>query len=518
MKRTDQQGIVYLVGAGPGDPDLITVRGEYILGRCDAVVYDNLIPDELVTALPAETERWYVGKEAGRHSLPQNEINNLLVKLSSEGKRVVRLKGGDPFVFGRGGEEAAHLRDHGIPFEIIPGVTSGVAAPAFAGIPCTARSDASYVLFLSGHKAADKATSTVPWEWVGGVKNGTLVVYMGVAEAKNIVEKLLAGGMDPDTPAAVLERGTMSTQRAVTTTLSSLPDEIAGAGVKSPAILVIGDVVKYHGELRWFHEKPLSGVRVMVTRPADQSAPLYRSLRESGAEVLAYPTIETAEVFDTGVWNEVRSITNDERWVVFTSENGVRYFLAQWPRAVGDIRRLGAYRVAAVGDGTLRALERAHIVPDFVPGETTMAALADELTGRVDLAEAAVVRVRGNLGDDRIEKTVERAGACVFALPVYRTGTSKWPAQMTEKLFAHPPHAIFFSSGAAAEGLAENLDAGQLERLTGGAAIVSVGPSTTRALESHGLRVDHESKERTVAAIVDELIAWHEEAPLNQRP
>jgi len=519
MKHKSPEGMVYLVGAGPGDPDLITVRGRDLLGRCDAVVYDNLIPNELVVALPATIDRWYVGKEPGRHSLPQQEINDLLVRLSSEGKRVVRLKGGDPFVFGRGAEEAKHLRDHGIPYEIVPGITSGVAAPAFAGIPCTARSEASYVMFLTGHKALDKPSSSVPWEWVGGGTNGTLVIYMGVAEVKNIVERLLAGGMEPGTPAAVLERGTMSTQRTITTTVSDLPREVIEAGVRPPAVLVIGEVVKYHEELRWFQKRPLSGVRVMVTRPADQSESLYRSLREFGAEVLAYPTIATAEVLHSDGWDAVRSSRtgSGERWLVFTSENGVRYFLRQWHASIGDTRRLRDYSVAAVGDGTVRALERMHIMPDFVPTEATTAALVEQMTGTLDLSGGTVVRVRGNLGGDHIEKVLGRSNAAVISLPVYRTLTARWSAAMTEKLFADLPDAIVFTSGAAADGLAENLDARQLEKLANGATVVSIGPSTTKIIRSHGMSVDLESKERTVASIVDEMVAWHQAVPLRRR-
>jgi uroporphyrin-III C-methyltransferase len=243
--------MVYLVGAGPGDPDLITVKAKCLLEQCDVVVYDALIPYELVATLPAEVERRYVGKKAERHSLPQQEINDLLVRLASRGNRVVRLKGGDPFVFGRGGEEAKYLREHGIPYEIVPGITSGVAAPAFAGIPCTDREEASHVTFVTGHKAVEKLSSSVPWDWVAGARNGTLVIYMGVSEIPKIVDRLLAGGMPPDTPVAAVERGTFPTQRTAITTLSELPDKVVELGVKPPTIFVIGKIVNLQKKLEW---------------------------------------------------------------------------------------------------------------------------------------------------------------------------------------------------------------------------------------------------------------------------
>jgi uroporphyrinogen III methyltransferase/synthase len=517
MEHGNKEGIVYLVGAGPGDPDLITVRARYLLDNCDAVVYDSLIPDELLVTLPVEVDRRYVGKKTGQHSLPQEKINNLLVRLASQGKRVVRLKGGDPFVFGRGAEEAGYLREHGIPFEIVPGITSGVAAPAYSGIPCTDRTDASYVMFLTGHKAVDKVLSSVPWDWVGGAKNGTLVIYMGVAEIREIADKLLAAGMSPDLPAAAIERGTVSTQRTVTTTLSRLADEAVAADVRPPALFVIGKVVNYHETLRWYQDKPLFGVRVMVTRPSDQSAELYRELRELGAEVLAYPTIATIEDFRSDEWDALRKVTAKDRWVVLTSENGVRYFLQQWYATIGDIRDLSAYKVAAIGDGTARALNASNIAPDFVPTAGTTDALANQMAAKLDLSNATIVRVRSNLSGDHVEKTLEKAGATVIPLCVYRSFPAKWSAATKDKLFANPPDVIVFTSGAAAGGLAENLTPEQLTKLTTGAMVISIGPTTTKRIESYGIEIGMESKVHTMASIVDDLIARHHTNPLKRK-
>jgi len=512
-----RKGIVYLVGAGPGDPDLVTVKARRLLERCDVVVYDALIPYELVATLPAEVERCYVGKKAERHSLPQTEINALLVKLALQGNRVVRLKGGDPFVFGRGGEEAKYLRRHGIPFEIVPGITSGVAAPAFAGIPCTDRQAASHVTFVTGHKAVGKASSGVPWDWVAQARSGTLIIYMGVSEIGKIVDRLLEEGMSPSTPAAAVERGTFPTQRTVTTTLSDLPAKVVELAVKPPTIFVIGEIVKLQEKLEWFHKKPLSGVRVMVTQPGDQAAPLYRALRERGAEVLAYPTISTTEHFCADDWDVLRGIATDERWLVFTSENGVRYFLTRWCAEVGDLRGLSGYRIAAVGAKTVHALEVRGIVPDFVPTRATTSCLVEELADDPRLSNAVVVRVRGNLGDDYVETGIEQTGARVFPLRVYQTIYAQWPAEVKEELFLYPPDVIMFTSGSAVEGFAANLDEPELKRLTAEATVVSIGPSTSKSIRSHGMTVGLESRRRTMRSIVDELLAHCRSVPLTKR-
>lgn len=509
MSISTRQGVVYLVGAGPGNPDLITVRARQVLDECDAVVFDSLIPDELLVTLPVTVDRRYVGKRSGHHSLPQPEINDLLVRLASQGKRVVRLKGGDPFVFGRGAEEAAYLREHGIPFEIVPGITSGVAALSYAGIPCTDRSRASYVMFLTGHQAVEKAVSGVPWDWVAGAKRGTLVIYMGVAEIQRIVDQLTGAGMPPDTPAAAVERGTLPTQRVVTTVLRDLPARVAEEGIRAPALFVVGDVARCHEEIDWFRDRPLFGVRVMVTRPADQSEWLYRELRELGAEVLAYPTIATVEDFRNEPWDTLRRLPEEGGWLVFTSENGVRYFMKQWYATVGDVRRLSRFRVAAMGDGAIRCLNAHNIAPDFVPSRSNTSALAAEMVQKLPMGGVQVVRVRGNLGDRHVERALEGAGARVISLPVYRTFPSRWLSPVKDKLLANPPDVILFTSGAAVDGMAANLDSEEMRELCESSLVLSIGPSTSTTLRLHGLRVDLESRARAVSQVVGEIVAYH---------
>jgi uroporphyrinogen III methyltransferase/synthase len=507
--RGEGKGIVYLVGAGPGDPDLISVKAERLLRNCDAVVYDNLVPDEVIVTLPPSVERHHVGKKSGDHTLPQSEINALLVRLASEGRTVVRLKGGDPFIFGRGGEEAQFLKAHDIPYEIVPGISAGTASMEYAGIPCTDRHTSSFVVFVSGHKAMEKSTSSVPWEWMGRMSDGTLVIYMGVAEVGSIVKKLMNAGMSPDLPAAAIERGTFSTQRTVITSLGHLPDRVAEHGLVPPTVFVIGNVVTLRDTIAWFGGKPLSGVRVMVTRPADQARPLYGLLREFGADVLPYPTIATEEDHDDAGWAALGALGGEKRWVVFTSENGVRYFLRQWQAGRGDIRSLSAYRIAAVGEGTARALGEHFLSTDFLPTIARTDELARQMRKSVDLEGGAVVRIRGNLGDDRVEKALEEAGAKVVPLRVYRTCTPEWSREFVQKLFAYPPDVILFTSGSTVDGLHELLTAAEVKRLTSGATIVSIGPHTSQVIRSHGMAVDIEAGEHTIQGMVEKLLAHY---------
>lgn len=497
-------GKVFLIGAGPGNPELITVRGQRALDQCDAVVYDNLISEALVIMLPQRVERHYVGKQCDVHALSQDKINQLLVDLAKQGKIVARLKGGDPFTFGRGGEEASFLRRNDIEFEVVPGVTSGSAVLAYAGIPPTDRRLASMVMYVTGHKAVNRE-SHVDWSWVAKSKYATIVIYMGVGELPSLVEQLTANGMSADLPAAVIERGTFSTQRIVTAPLSQLPAKATEADIKPPALIVLGNVVGLRDSIDWFANKPLFGKRVMITRPADQSLDLYEELRDLGAEVLTYPTIATESDVHENEWKQIESIATDRKWIVLTSENSVRYFLKQYTDHFADIRSLAGYKIAAVGFGTARALQAAHIQPDFVPSKATTRTMADEMVAQLDLQHATVIRVRGNLGDMYIEDTLSKAGADVISLPVYRTFTPKWPENLKAKLMKFPPDYIMFTSGSSCDGFIENIKPDELKHFAR-AVIMSIGPTTSDVIRSHGLRVSIEATNHSIPGVVDELI------------
>jgi uroporphyrinogen III methyltransferase/synthase len=510
-----ENGIVYIIGAGPGDPGLITVRGKELLQSCDAVVFDDLTPDELIASLQAKVEKYYVGKKPGRHFTSQDEINSLIVKLAKNGKSVARLKGGDPFIFGRGREEAEVLLENEIQYEIVPGVTSGIAAPMYAGIPCTDRDKSSFVVFATGHKAEDKAINSVPWEWVAGAHSGTVVIYMGIGELESIIENLINSGMPPSLPAAIIERGTFPSQRIISSSLRDLPSKAASENIDPPAIVVIGDVVEYYPKLAWFNDRPLAGIRVMVTRPADQAIDMYHALRGYGAEVMAYPTIATEEYIDPRTWDSFQDIINRSwnldltGWIILTSENGVRYFFNQFRQRGNDFRALAQFKIAVVGFGTAAAVTMHGIDPDFVPTTATTAALADQLVSSVDLKGIPILRVRGNLGDDNIERKLRAAGGVVTALQVYKTFTPSWPDGFKEKLFRHPPDIITFTSGSTISGLFEILGESDSNKLLEKAKTITIGPSTTNDLASFGFEPWLEAKEHSVPGLINEILNYY---------
>jgi uroporphyrinogen III methyltransferase/synthase len=509
-------GTVYLIGAGPGDPDLITVKGRDLLFAADAVVFDNLVPLELVIRLSEKVEKYYVGKKAGDHPVPQEEINHLLVRLARDGKRVARLKGGDPFVFGRGGEEARFLKENNVRYVVVPGITAGIAGAAYAGIPVTDRTRASWVMFATGHKAKDKEVTSVPWNWVSQGHNGTLVIYMGVGEIKNIVEKLIEGGMPADTPSCAIERATSPSQRIIDAPLTDLPDRVAEENVQPPALICVGEVVDFREAVEWFSNKPLLGKRIMVTRPADQAADLYCRLRSLGAEVLPYQTIATREYIDKSAWDQCHRMPAGRKWLVFTSENGVRYFMSQFAREMGDVRRLGEYKIAAVGAGTSRALESYQLSADFMPTVATVAELAGQMAASVEVNDTLVIRVQGNLSDNTVADTLTEAGADVIGLTVYETYAPNWPGGFKEKLLAEPPDIIMFSSGSTVDYLSSHLSAEEIRQVTRHADIVSIGPSTTRHAVDQGLEVTIEAKVHSIPTMVEEMVAYYSSQPVGR--
>lgn len=507
MSKT-AKGTVYLVGAGPGDPELITIKGKNILKSCDAVIYDSLVPEELIVTLPESVELHYVGKKPGRHSFSQENINRLLLELASRGKKVARLKGGDPFVFGRGSEEAKFLKENDIEFEIISGVTSGVAAPASGFIPCTDREKASFIVIATGHKAIEKKLSSVPWDWIAGARKGTIVIYMGVGELKQIVNELIKNGMPPDVPSAIIERGTLPSQRVITGPLNSLPRKAESEKINPPAIIVIGDVVDLQPYLQWSRQQSLLGVRVMVTRPADQAQGTYDAFRALGAEVLPYPTISTARHEDHEGWNKFQEISGYGKWLIFTSENGVRYFIRQFIDRYNDIRRLSDFKIAAIGKGTEYYLNKFNLIADFIPSDATMGTFIQEMQSIPDIFSSQFVRVRGNLGDDLLEKSLMESGGSVLPLIVYRTNYRKWPDGFKEKLFDHPPRAIIFTSGSTVDGLFANLTDEEVRKLVSGAVLASIGQSTTKKINSRGLETKIEAKVHTLDGLIDSIAGY----------
>jgi uroporphyrinogen III methyltransferase/synthase len=497
-------GKVWLVGAGPGDPGLLTLAGAACLGRAEVVVYDRLVHPRLLDLAPAGAERIYVGKETGGHSLSQDEINTLLVDRAREGKRVVRLKGGDPYVFGRGGEEAEALAAAGVPFEVVPGVTSAVAAPAYAGIPVTHRGLASSVAVVTGHEDAAKGESSIDWAKLAtGVD--TLVLLMGVANLPEIAEQLVRQGRASETPAAVIEWGTLPRQRTVSGTLGDIARRAAEAGLRPPAVTVVGEVARLRETLRWFDNRPLFGKRVLVTRTRRQAGVLSEALAGAGAEPIELAAIEIEPRTEpAAVQAGVEALQRGAyAWAVFTSANGVEAFFGHLRERGLDARAFGSTMVAAIGPGTAEALAGAGIAAEVVPedflAEGLLWALAEhELAGR----RVLVARAEGARRE--LIEGLEALGARVDELILYRAAVPREPdGEGLRRLRADEVDIVTFASSSAVRNLVEMLG-GEVEPLRG-PLIACIGPVTAQAAEEAGLTVGLVSEEHTIPGLVRAL-------------
>jgi uroporphyrinogen III methyltransferase/synthase len=479
---------VYLVGAGPGDPGLLTLRGAEVLRRADVVVYDRLSVASLLDLAPPGAERISVGKAPGHPSLPQEEINALLVERGKAGLEVVRLKGGDPFVFARGGEEAAALLEAGVAFEVVPGITSALGVPAYAGVPVTQRGVSSAFTVVTGHEGTG-AVPGIDWEALARV-GGTIVVLMGAATRGVVAERLLAGGLSPDTPVAAVTWGTRPDQRSLRTTLGRLGEEV----VEAPAVIVIGAVAE--ADLRWYEDRPLFGRRVVVTRAREQASELVERLAELGAETVELPVIEIGEPADGGVaLSRAAAAAASYDWVAFTSANAVERFFAALEAGGGDARSLAGPRVAAIGPGTAAALAtrgvRADLVPDHYVAEAVVDAFPDG-PGRVLLPRAAVARdaLPAGLAAKRWEVDVVEA---------YRT-----------RLGVPTPEALASAGGADAVTFTSSSTVSNFLQVAGRErvppVVACIGPVTAATAEAAGLDVSVVAEEHTIEGLVRALV------------
>jgi uroporphyrinogen III methyltransferase/synthase len=495
-------GRVYLVGGGPGDPRLLTLRGKECLERADLVVYDRLVDPALLDLAPAGAERIYVGKQADRHAMRQEEINRLLVERGQAGQRVVRLKGGDPFVFGRGGEEAAALAAAGVPFEVVPGVTSAVAVPAYAGIPVTHRELTSSFAVITGHEDPERAESRLDWAQLAtGI--GTLVFLMGVGSLEGIAHQLIAHGRSPTTPVAVIEWGTRPTQRTVVATLADVADAVQRAGLGPPAITVVGEVVGLRATLRWFDRQPLFGKRVLITRTREQAGTLAAQLRERGALPIELPTIRTEPPVDWAAVDDALDRLASFAWVVFTSANGVRYFCERlWTRGQ-DLRALHQARVAAIGPATAEALAQWRLRADLVPTAYVAEAVIAALAPRLEPGQA-VLLPRAEAVREALAAGLAAAGARVEEVAVYRTGPDGDAERARELLASGQVDVVTFTSSSTAQNLVALLG-DQAPTLLAPVRIASIGPITSATARDLGLKVTIEASEHTIPGLVAAL-------------
>lgn len=411
-------GKVWLVGAGPGDIGLFTKKGMEVLQNAEVVVYDSLVGQGVLSMIPKDAITINVGKRAGNHTLPQEGINQVLLEQAQKGYRVVRLKGGDPFLFGRGGEELVLLKEHQIPYEIVPGVTSPLAVPAYNGIPVTHRDFCSSLHIITGHKKAGMAYD-IDFEALVRTK-GTLVFLMGVTALEDICNCLMKAGMDADMPAAILQQGTTAGQKRIVATVGTLKAEVDRQGIETPAIIVVGKVCSLAKEFAWYEELPLAGYKVLLTRPRDLISSTAQKLRAQGAEVLELPAIRTEATEDNEALRRAWKQMQQYQWLVFTSPTGVKVFFEQMKRECCDIRMLGTVKIAAIGEGTKKALRERGLFVDLMPeiydGENLARTLAAELSGGEN-----ILIPRAEAGNLELVKILKEAGACVDDVATYRT-------------------------------------------------------------------------------------------------
>ena len=531
-----KKGMVYLVGAGPGDPGLITVKGLECIRQADTIVHDRLASPELLREARPDAEIVYVGKASNRHAMRQGDINRLLVQLARQGKVVCRLKGGDPYVFGRGGEEAEALVEAGIPFQEVPGVTSAVAAPAYAGIPVTHRDFTSGVAIFTGHEDPNKTESAIAWDKIStGI--GTLVFVMGMENLPRIVEKLQAHGRPPETPVALVRWGTLPKQETLVGTLADIVEKAKAASFTAPVIIIVGEVVTLRDRLRWFDNRPLSGKRVLVTRTREQASQLSALLREQGAEAVECPTIEVQPLEDFSVMD--RALNDLERYdsVIFTSVHGVRSVVSRLQVLGIGLDGLSRLHLSAIGPATARELIKAGLHVDYQPKEYVAEAIVEGLDG---VAGKRILLPRADIAREALAIGLREKGAVVDEVDAYRTVPATGEAgRVCQLLASGQVDVVTFTSSSTVrnffgllqqgtgnkerrkggEGRGSRVEQGGQGALTEqrravellqGVKVACIGPITSQTARELGLRVDIEATEYTIAGLVDALEEYYE--------
>jgi uroporphyrinogen III methyltransferase/synthase len=494
-------GKVFLTGAGPGDPGLLTLRALEALRRADVLLYDALASEAIVDLVSPACERIYAGKRGGAQSIAQNDIEALMIEKARAGKTVVRLKGGDPFLFGRGGEEAQALHAAGIDFEIVPGISSALAAPAYAGIPVTHRDHNTVLTIVSGHEDPAKQSSAIDWQRLSDPKQ-TLVFLMAMRNLREIAGNLVKNGLPPDHPAALVANGTRPTQKTVTGTLASIAADAEREGLSAPAIVVVGTVVNLRGAVAWFEKLPLFGKRVLMTRPAGAQDDLAQALLRAGAEPLAAPTIAIVPPDDAAAAERATHDPSDYSWVVFTSANGVRVFFDYLEARRDDARIFGRAKIAAIGLKTSQALLQRSVRADAVPQRYIAEDLADLLVASSREGDR-ILLYRAQEARDVLPQRLKAAGRPVTVVAAYKTVFTSDP-QFAQRVSASD--IVTFTSASTVNGFVHNLGSPQAAReACAGKTVACIGPITAQAAKDAGLRVDVAAPEHTVEGLVEAL-------------
>jgi uroporphyrinogen III methyltransferase / synthase len=481
---------VYLVGAGPGDPELLTLKGRRVLASADVVLHDHLAADSLLDLAPSHAERIYVGKKRSDHAVTQEEICALLIDRARRGLTVVRLKGGDPFIFGRGGEEAEACFDAGIPFEVVPGVTTPLGLAAYTGVPLTHRDHTSAVTFVTGH-----AVEAIDWDKVGHVD--TVVLFMGLVHFPAIARELIARGRSPETPAMAVRWATRPDQETVTGTLATLPGIIAERGLRPPATIVIGEVVRLREKLDWYERLPLFGKRILVTRAKGQADALSSRLRALGADAIEVPTIEIRPAADYAPLDSAIAALSSYDWLIFTSANGVRYFVERLDASGLDLRALRA-RICAIGPATRAAVEALHLKVDLIGKEYVAESLLETFAAH-DLAGKRVLLPRAAVARDLVPAELARRGAQVDVVEAYRTVPPEDAADRVRAALALKPHFVTFTSSSTVQNFVAVAGTPPIPA-------ISIGPITTATAKSLGIEVAAQAREYTIDGVVRAIL------------
>ncbi len=500
-------GKVYLIGAGPGDPGLLTLKGQQYLAQADVVIYDYLANPVLLGHARAAAEKIYVGKVRGNHHLPQEETNALLADRAAAGLQVVRLKGGDPYIFGRGGEEAAYLKERGIPCEVVPGVTAGFAAAAYAGIPLTHRDVTTSLALLTGHERPDRKLSSLDWEKLA-TGLGTLIFYMGMTNLGQISEQLIRHGRAADTPVAVIQWATLPRQRTLVGSLDRIAADVVREGLEPPAIIIIGEVVKYREELRWYDNLPLFGKRFLVTRPREQAVAFVALLQQQGAETICIPTIEIVPPEDLQPLDAAILQLSTIDSLILTSANGVAAFFERLTEQQLDLRSLAGVQLVAVGPKTAQALEQRGLRPDLVPKNYHAEGLVAELLAQ-GVAGKRILYPRAEIARTLIIDKLKEAGAEVLAPVAYRTIRPTGKEEMIRHLLsAEELDGICFSSPSTFDNLLA-MFGDELKQLQGQAEFLSIGPSTSKAIRKQKYQVALEPQHSTLDDLVTAMVEYY---------
>jgi uroporphyrinogen III methyltransferase / synthase len=499
---------VYLVGAGPGDPGLITVKGRQCIEDAQVIIYDYLASPELLKHAQKNAELIYVGKKGGDHTLPQAEINALIVKKAKAGLKVCRLKGGDPFIFGRGGEEAEELVANGIPYEVVPGVTSAVAAAAYAGIPLTHRKLTATLAFITGHEDPNKEESNIDWHSLArGI--GTLVFFMGVKNLPDITQKLIANGRPPETPVALISWGTTPGQQTVAGSLDNIAERVKKAGLKAPAIIVVGEVVQLRENLKWFENRPLLGKRIIVTRAREQASDLVKRLAELGAECLEYPTIRVVAPDDATPLDDAIANLNTYNWIVFTSVNGVKFFFERLFGRDRDVRALNSLRTAAIGPVTAEQLFAYGIKSDIIPADYRAEAVVEAFR-KEDLKGKKILLPRAAEARPVLPDELRKMGAQVDEVTTYLTEKVQDNTELLiEQLAAKTVDLITFTSSSTVKNFKALLPSRNFKDLIAGVTVASIGPITTDTAAELGFEVQITAESYTIPGLCEAILSYY---------